>query len=72
MGCGCRERRTYMNNAVDAMRRGDRAAVRQNLEAMNVSVRKDLQGVAKAVVPVSFKLRPEVAKDYGLLGRAKR
>lgn len=69
MGCGCAERRVFAHKAIDAMKRGDRVAVRENLTAMNLSVRQDLHRVAKVIPKPNFKLKPEVAKAYGLTSR---
>lgn len=68
MSCGCAQRRVLAGRAIEAMRRGDRAGVRENLTAMNVSVKQDLRAVA-AVLPPQFRLKPEVAKAYGLTPR---
>lgn len=66
MGCGCAQRRELAHKALDAMRRGDRAGVKENLAAMNVSVRQDLRRVAAVVPRPNFRLKPEVAKAYGI------
>lgn len=69
MGCGCGQRRELAHKAMEAMRRGDRAGVKQNLTEMNLSVRADLRKVAAALPRPNFRLKPEVAKAYGLTPR---
>lgn len=65
MGCGCNERREIAKRVVSAMREGNHVAVRQNMSAMVKSVGDDATKVVR-----KYRIRPDVAKSYGLNRKA--
>lgn len=65
MGCGCNERREIAKKVVAAVREGNHFVVRQSMSAMAKSMRDDAAKVVRR-----YRIKPDVAKSYGLNRKA--